>query len=113
MPKEYRTRRAGVVVATAILGRGGLRRSACLRCARLGWRLRSWTRSGWRALALLYAFAAGLVCVQAFMTSADPKGFGKAFLHQPPDEAFRVVRWFFTGRVGPWVVAIALAALIS
>ena len=112
MPDGYRTRsRLVAFSALVLLGRGIKWRYACLWCGRLGCRLRSWALTGWPAIALLYAVAGVLVWIHGFVAGAIPlHAFPQETRH---DQFFRTLQWFFSGRSGPWVVAIALAALIS
>ena len=88
-------------MAAATFGRSIVLRWVCLKCARWGGRLKSWLSGGWRKLALLYITAAILVYLYHGVTDGAPTGLRAG------------LRWFFHGAGGPWVVAIALAALIA
>lgn len=87
-------------------------RSALLRGILRGQRIRAWLFSEWRRLVLLYVAAAALVSLHSLITSPAPQALWLAFRRHPAAETFAFLRWFFAGKLGPWVVAIALAALL-
>src|SRR5579871_7049852 len=82
---------------------GGVeRRRATLRIARAGRHIRCWLQTGWRRVLLFYLFAAALVCLHVAVTLPASARFDP-----------HPLRWFFTGKSGPWIQAIVLAALLS
>ncbi|MGB6130506.1 MAG: hypothetical protein WBG54_01910 [Acidobacteriaceae bacterium] len=88
-------------------------RSVFLQCALLGRRVRTWIWSGWHKVALLYLAAAALVSLHSLVSAPHPRLLWTAFAAHPGIESLRFLAWFFHGALGPWAVAIVLAALIA
>lgn len=112
MPGQSRTSHF-VASAVYALMRSVRLRSACLRCALIGRRVRTWIWSGWHKLALLYLAAAALVSLHSLASTPHPRRLWTAFAARPGIESLRFLAWFFHGALGPWAVAIGLAALIA
>lgn len=112
MPGQSRISRF-VASAVYALMRSVTLRSVWLWCALRGRRIRTWIWSGWHKVALLYLAAAVLVSLHSLASSPHPHRLWTAFAASPGIESLRFLLWFFHGALGPWAVAIALAALIA
>jgi len=111
VPGQSRTSRF-VALAVYVPMRSVMLRSLVLKCAFLGSSVRTWIWSGWRKLLLLYLSAAVLVSLHSLASAPHPRLLWTAFRAHPGIESLRFLLWFFHGALGPWVVAIALAAVI-
>jgi len=97
------------VAWTTFLFGGVWRRSFFLRLARFGCWLRSFLR-GSPSLMFLYLFSAALIFAHGLTTAVKWHAFPTEPRH---DQVFRLLQWFFAGTTGPWIKALALAALIA
>ena len=123
--QQNRMRRAAVAFAALTVGHFVWLRSILQWCARIAGWVRLRLQSGWLGLTILYFFAALLVVLHGLLVKAIP-------LSSPPItapartsagwwayellllklNARPISIWFFHGAAGPWVQAVALAALI-
>jgi tetratricopeptide (TPR) repeat protein len=111
-------RRIVLNFAAQTLGRSIFVRSACLKCAQAGRYLRRTLGAGLPRLASLYVVSTVLVILHSVVTEPNALGRWQAFRKRPsilfdPPLFFQSVRWFFHGAAGPWLVSLALAALIA
>ena len=111
-----RVRKAAVTLAALTVGRSVRLRALLLWGARSAGRMRIRLSTGWPGLVFLYLFAALLVGFHGYLVKAVPLVSPPAPVHWLrllTYNARPVAIWFLHGTTGPWMQAVALAALIA